>query len=96
MIRSSGGLSTIAEAGVPGYEATNWWGILAPAGTPAPVVERLSREIKTLLASPDIQKLFLNEGADVDYLGPAEFGPFIAAEITKWAKVVKEANIKVE
>jgi tripartite-type tricarboxylate transporter receptor subunit TctC len=87
---------TIAEAGVPGYEATNWWGILAPAGTPAPVVDRLSREIKTLLASPDIQKLFLNEGADVDYLGPAEFGPFIAAEITKWAKVVKEANIKVE
>jgi tripartite-type tricarboxylate transporter receptor subunit TctC len=87
---------TIAEAGVPGYEATNWWGIIAPAGTPAPVVDRLNREIKTLLASADVQKLFMNEGADVDYLGPAEFGPFIAGEITKWDKVVKEANIKVE
>jgi tripartite-type tricarboxylate transporter receptor subunit TctC len=87
---------TIAEAGVPGYEATNWWGILAPAGTPAPIVERLNKEIKTLLASAEVQKLFLNEGADVDYLGPAEFGPFIEKEIIKWGKVVKEANIKVE
>lgn len=87
---------TIAEAGVPGYEATNWWGVLTPAGTPGPIVDRLNREIKTLLSSADVQKLFLNEGADVDYLGPAEFGPFIAGEITKWGKVVKEANIKVE
>jgi tripartite-type tricarboxylate transporter receptor subunit TctC len=87
---------TIAEAGVPGYEATNWWGILAPAGTPAPIAERLNKEIKTLLASAEVQKLFQNEGADVDYLGPAEFGPFVEKEIVKWGKVVKEANIKVE
>jgi tripartite-type tricarboxylate transporter receptor subunit TctC len=87
---------TIAEAGVPGYEATNWWGILAPAGTPPPIVDRLDKEIKTLLSSADVQKLFQNEGADVDYLGPAEFGPFIEKEIIKWGKVVREANIKVE
>ncbi|OHE24574.1 MAG: hypothetical protein A2X92_01740 [Syntrophus sp. GWC2_56_31] len=87
---------TIAEAGVPGYEATNWWGILAPAGTPAPVVERLNKEIKTLLASDEVKKLFQKNGADVDYIGAAEFGPFIAGEMTKWAKVVKEANIKVK
>jgi tripartite-type tricarboxylate transporter receptor subunit TctC len=87
---------TIAEAGVPGYEATNWWGILAPTGTPGPIVDRLNREVKTLLSSADVQKLFLNEGADVEYLGPVEFGPFIAGEIAKWGKVVKEANIKVE
>ena len=87
---------TIAEAGVPGYEATNWWGILAPAGTPAPIVDRLNKELKALLASDEVKKLFLNEGAEVDYLGPAEFGPFIEREITKWGKVVKEANIKVE
>lgn len=86
---------TIAET-VPGYEATNWWGILAPAGTPTPIVEKLSKEIKTLLDSPDVKKLFEKEGADVDYLGPAEFGPFIEKEITKWAKVVKEANIQVK
>ena len=87
---------TIAEAGVPGYEATNWWGIVAPAGTPAPIVDRLNKEIKPLLSLADVQKLFMNEGADVDYLGPVEFGPFIEKEITKWGKVVKEANIKVE
>ena len=87
---------TIAEAGVPGYEATNWWGILAPAGTPAPIVDRLNKEIKTILASDEVKKLFLNEGAEVDYLGPAEFGPFIEREIAKWGKVVKEANIQVK
>ncbi len=87
---------TIAEAGVPGYEATNWWGILAPAGTPAPIAEKLSREIKTVLASAEVKALFQKEGADADYLAPAEFGPFIEKEIAKWAKVVKEANIKVQ
>jgi tripartite-type tricarboxylate transporter receptor subunit TctC len=86
---------TIAET-VPGYEATNWWGILAPAGTPAPIAERLNRELKTILTSADVQNLFQKEGADADYVGPAEFGPFIAGEITKWGKVVKEANIKVQ
>jgi tripartite-type tricarboxylate transporter receptor subunit TctC len=87
---------TIAEAGVPGYEATNWWGILAPAGTPQPIADRLSSELSTILTSEDVQKLFLTEGAEVDYLGPADFSKFIAAETAKWARVVKEANIKVE
>jgi tripartite-type tricarboxylate transporter receptor subunit TctC len=87
---------TIAEAGVPGYDVTNWWGVLAPSGTPAPIVDRLNKEIKALLASDEVKKLFLNEGAEVDYLGPSEFGPFTAGEITKWGKVVREANIKVE
>ncbi len=87
---------TIAEAGVPGYDVTNWWGILAPAGTPVPIVEKLNKEINAVLTSDEVKKLFLKEGAEVDYLGPAEFGPFIAREITKWGKVVKEANIKVE
>ena len=87
---------TIAEAGVPGYEATNWWGILAPAGTPQAVVDRLSKELSVILTSEDTKKMFLNEGAEVDHLGPAEFGQFISAEIAKWGRVVKEANIKVE
>jgi tripartite-type tricarboxylate transporter receptor subunit TctC len=87
---------TIAEAGVPGYEATNWWGILAPAGTPQAVVDRLSKELSVVLTAEDTKKMFLNEGAEVDYVGPAAFGHFISAEITKWGRVVKEANIKVE
>jgi len=87
---------TIAEAGVPGYEATNWWGILATAGTPGPIVDRLSKEIKTLLSTAEVQKLFQNQGADTDYLGPAAFGAYIETEITKWGKVVKAAKIKVK
>jgi len=87
---------TIAEAGVPGYEATNWWGIMAPTGTPASVIDRLNKEIKTLLESEDVQKLFEKEGAEADYIAPAEFGPFIEKEIVKWGKVVKEANIQIK
>lgn len=87
---------TIAEAGVPGYEANNWWGVVAPAGTPRAIVERLHQEISAILSSAEIQKRFLTQGAEVDEMGPAEFGPFIAAETAKWARVVKQANIKVE
>jgi tripartite-type tricarboxylate transporter receptor subunit TctC len=87
---------TISEAGVPGYDVTNWWGIIAPAGTPAAIVEKLNKEIKILLTSAEVKTLFHNEGAEADYLGPAEFGPFIEKEIVKWGKVVKESNIKVE
>jgi len=86
---------TIAEAGVPGFEAINWWGILAPAGTPAPIIDRLNKELKSILTSDEVRKRFLNEGADVDYMAPAEFSPFIAREITQWSRVVKEANIKL-
>ena len=86
---------TIAET-VPGYEASQWWGVVAPASTPAPIVSRLDKEIKALLTLPDVQKMFMNEGAEVDYLGSAEFSPFISDEIIKWAQVVKAANVKVE
>jgi len=85
---------TIAEAGAPGYECNNWWGILAPAGTPAPIVDRLSKELKVIVTSDEIKKRFLSQGAEVDYLDPGKFGLFIAGELTKWSGVVKEANIK--
>jgi len=71
-------------------------GAHGPGGTPAPVVDRLNKEIKTLLDSEDVQKLFEKEGSEADYVAPAEFAPFIEREIVKWGKVVKEANIKVE
>jgi tripartite-type tricarboxylate transporter receptor subunit TctC len=87
---------TIAEAGVPGYEANNWWGIIAPAGTPRPIIERLYKEISAILSAAETQKVFGDQGAEVDQLGPAEFGPYIAAETAKWAKVIKGANIKAE
>ncbi len=87
---------TIAESGVPGYEANNWWGIAAPAGTPPAIVERLHKELSGILASAETQKRFLDEGAEVVHMSPAEFGAFIAAETTKWTRVVKEAGIKAE
>jgi tripartite-type tricarboxylate transporter receptor subunit TctC len=87
---------TIAEAGVAGYEANNWWGILAPAGTPRPIIDRLYKEISAILSSTETQKVFGDQGAEVDKLGPADFGPYIVAETAKWGKVIKEANIKAE
>ena len=87
---------TIAEAGVPGYEANNWWGVLAPAGTPRPIVDRLYKEISAILSSAETQKVFGDQGAEVDKMAPAEFGPYIVAETAKWGKVIKEANIKAE
>jgi tripartite-type tricarboxylate transporter receptor subunit TctC len=89
-------IPTIAEAGVPGYEANNWWGIAAPAGTPPAIVERLHKELSAILNSAETQKRFLDEGAEVVHMSPAEFGAFITAETAKWARVVKEAGIKAE
>jgi tripartite-type tricarboxylate transporter receptor subunit TctC len=87
---------TIAEAGVPGYETTSWYGILAPARTPAPIVDRLDKEIKAILALDEVKKSFLNDGLDMNYLGPTEFIRFIEGEIKNWEHVVKTANIKAE
>jgi len=87
---------TFAEAGLPGAEATNWWGIVAPAGTPAAVVQRLQGEIGAIVDSPDTKKRFELEGADVLHLTSAEFGQHMAAETAKWIRVVKQAGIKAE
>lgn len=87
---------TIAEAGVPGYEANNWWGILAPAGTPPAIVKRLHQELSVILSSVETQKRFSSEGAETIQMTPAEFGRFVAAETAKWARVVKEAGIRAQ
>jgi tripartite-type tricarboxylate transporter receptor subunit TctC len=86
---------SIAED-VPGYEAVNWWGIIAPAGTPAAIVEKLSKEIGGALNSPEVQKQFETEGADIVQMSPAEFGKFVEAELPKWERVVKEGKIRAE
>jgi tripartite-type tricarboxylate transporter receptor subunit TctC len=87
---------TVDEAGVPGYQAANWIGLVAPAGTPEPVVSKLHQELTAAQDSPELQKQFANEGADVVRMSPAEFGAFIASELDKWGKVVREAKIKPE
>jgi tripartite-type tricarboxylate transporter receptor subunit TctC len=87
---------TIAEAGVPGYEATNWWGIVAPAGTPPAIIERLHAELAVILTSAETKRRFEAEGAEAVPMSPDEFGRFIRAETAKWARVVKEAGIRAE
>ena len=87
---------TIAEAGLPGYEATNWWGIVAPAGTPPAIVEKLHNEISAVQNSEQTKKQFATEGAEIVQMGSAEFGTFMASEIAKWERVVKESGIKAE
>ena len=87
---------TIAEAGVPGYEAVNWWGVVAPAGTPPPIVEKLHEEIAAVQNSDEVQKQFASEGAQVVQMSPPEFGAFIEKEMKKWERVVKEGGIKAE
>lgn len=87
---------TISEAGVPGYDADTWWGILAPTGTPQEIVDRLNKKLRPILVSTEIQKLFMTQGAEMDYMGPAEFGKFIESETAKWVSVAKKANIKAE
>ena len=89
-------LPTISEAGVPGYEVTNWWGIVVPAGTPQSVIDRLHKELTAVVSSTETKKRFENEGAEPLSMSPEEFGRFIAAETVKWARVVKEAGIRAE
>jgi tripartite-type tricarboxylate transporter receptor subunit TctC len=69
---------------------------LVPAETPAPAVDRLNKEIKAILDSDEVKKLFLNEGSEANYLGPTEFGTLLKKEMTTWELVIKKANIKLE
>ncbi len=87
---------TIDEAGVPGYEAVNWWGILAPAGTPAAIVEKIHADIQKATASPELKEAFDREGASAVNMTSAEFGHYIETEIAKWSRVVKEGNIRAQ
>ena len=87
---------TVAEAGVPGYEAANWWGIVAPAGTPAVIVEKLHKEISVLQDSAEVKQRFSTEGAEIVRMSSAGFGDFMVKEMSKWERVVKERGIKAE
>jgi len=89
-------LPTIAEAGLTGYDSTSWNAIFAPAGTPREVVERLNREIRAILESPETRKFFTEQGAEAGGGTPAELAEFVRAETAKWQKVVKDSGAKVD
>jgi tripartite-type tricarboxylate transporter receptor subunit TctC len=87
---------TIAEAGVPGYVADNWWGLAAPAGLPKPIIDRLYTATQEALKAPELQAQFEREGAATVQMSTVEFGEYIKTEITKWGRVVKEGNIHAQ
>jgi tripartite-type tricarboxylate transporter receptor subunit TctC len=87
-------LPTVAEAGLSGYEATSWNGIVVPAGTPAPIVARLNSELNKILAAPEIRTKLADLGYEPIGGTPEEFGAHIAREEAKWGKIVKASNLK--
>jgi tripartite-type tricarboxylate transporter receptor subunit TctC len=89
-------LPTLDEAGVPGYEATQWYGLLAPAGTPPQIVKRLHADMVQILNSADVKSRLANDGAEPVGDTPEQFGKFIRAELAKWAQVARDAGIKPE
>ena len=87
---------TVAETGLPGYEVNSWYGLLAPAGTPREIVTRLNTEVSRALREPDARERLYSIGAEPMNNTPEEFQAYINAEMAKWSKVVKTANIKAE
>ena len=87
---------TVAEAGIPNFNITTWWGIVAPAGLPSPIVARLNGLINEASAKEPLKGRLVNEGAEAYSATPVEFQTMLAAELTMWKDVVKAGNIKVE
>ena len=87
---------TVAEAGVPGYEATIWLGIMAPAGTPKAIVDKLNAEINKVINRPDVKESWAKQGAEPLVMNPDQFDAYLRKDIEKWAHVVKVSGAKVE
>jgi tripartite-type tricarboxylate transporter receptor subunit TctC len=87
------GLKTVAESGVPGFEVIIWYGILAPAGTPQPILNRLNGELRRITEMPDVQHRLLAEGADAVGSTPAELRDRIASDYAKWQEVVRRSGV---
>jgi tripartite-type tricarboxylate transporter receptor subunit TctC len=87
-------IPTVAEAGLAGYEVNVWFGVLAPAGTPQPIVQRLNTEIIKIITAPDVRERFGKQGVEVQTSTPDQYQAFVRSEVDRWAKVIKTAGIK--
>jgi len=87
-------IPTVAEAGVPGYEQTAWFGVLAPAGTPREIIGRYHTEIVKVLNSPEVRERFAKQGVEVRTNTPEQFSAFLNSEVARWGKVIRDAGIK--
>jgi tripartite-type tricarboxylate transporter receptor subunit TctC len=89
-------LPTVSESGVPGYQADAWYGVLLPARTPGEIVQRLNREVRTILKMPDFREKVASQGAEVTGSTPEEFAAFMRTEIAKWEKVTSKLKLQPE
>ena len=89
-------LPTVSEAGLRGFEANNWYGIMVPAKTPRPIIDRLNKEFVAVLNAPDVKSILFKQGLDVAPSTPQQFGAYIKSETAKWAKVIKVSGAKPE
>lgn len=87
---------TVAELGYPAFNASQWYGLCAPAATPRPVVERLNKALNAVLANPEVKAKLTDAAADVEPMSPEQFADFIRNEIAKWTRLVKAANLKLD
>lgn len=95
-VPSAAHLPTIAESGVPGFDAGTWLGFVAPAGTPAEVVQRINGEVRRVLSMPAVRQQLQEQGFTLSDFTPAQFDQFIRSEDERWAKVIREGNVKAE
>jgi tripartite-type tricarboxylate transporter receptor subunit TctC len=89
-------LPTLAESGMPGFEAAAWQGIVVPTGTPADIIQKLNAEVNKALAHPDVRSRLAAQGADILGGSPAEYAAYLRTEIPRWAKAVKDSGAKAE
>jgi len=89
-------IPTIAESGYPGYEVVNWYGVLAPAGTPRHALVRLADEIARTMKSTDIRERLVGNGLEVVDSTPAEYAAFRKSDLAKWARIIKETNLRMD
>jgi tripartite-type tricarboxylate transporter receptor subunit TctC len=89
-------LPTIAESGVPGYDLAGWYGVVAPTGTPRPIIERLHAEFTKAMRSPDMAERYVSLGVEPVESTPEQFGAYMRAELAKWGDIVKRSGTKVE
>lgn len=90
------GVPTVAESGIPGFEASAWFGLVAPATTPAPVLAKLQDEVEAILKMPDVQQRFTELGAEPGTIKGEAFGKFLAEETTKWTRIIRESGAKLD
>jgi tripartite-type tricarboxylate transporter receptor subunit TctC len=95
-LSASPDIPTVAESGMPGFEAVSWGGVLAPAATPRPIVDKLNAEIVRILKLPEVKRRFAEAGAEVVHSTPEEFAKYIASETAKWGKIARAAQVSMD